>query len=838
MSSYVERLLLVALSLALFACPDAHLCDRPELCNGRDDDCDGKQDEDFVDDQGRYNQPNNCGRCGVSCDSVFSSALETTCDTDETVPVCELVSCKTGFHRAGDGGCVPDDYVQCLPCSADAECEARTPGARCIAVADERRCGLPCDDNNPCAAPFQCDAARGQCLPEPGLCACDGVDETFEVACITQGTGAGISCAGLQVCTPTGLSECAIATNESCNAVDDNCDGKIDEDFVDAQGRYVGALHCGACGIPCAPPGLNYRADCIPNATGATCLIGCETGFVDVDGIAGNGCECELFNSTTAPRVVGDDADCDGKVDDSDLFVHVSNGGSDGGLGTLVSPLRSIDAGIARGKAQGKLVLVAQGTYAPFSVVGGVSVFGGYRTDFRDRNAELYPVVVEANASGDGSPVLTCTDITEASVVDGITLIGQDALSAGVGSTVALFQRCGSAVKLAHINVLAARGADGARGDDASARLPAPFSSLADLDGVDGRAGRDGDTNGEECAELAGGIGGAKQCASTDISGGRGGGASCGGTGCRNGLACPNSGCTDYSTSGSCDYDVVLSLAVPNPEPRPGRGDAPGAAGALTYNAVTNRADCQFCDDNPTLERLGQDGTDGLVGSEGAGGPGCVDGPLTFDALGRATSSTGAAGATGTNGSGGGGGSAGNGYDVIPGTAGTCDDNAGGSGAGGGSGGCGAPAGGGGGGGGASIGIVVAVTASGDGPSFDAVRVVTASGGRGGDGGIGAAGGVGGAGALGGGARFWCTRNGGRGGDGGQGGAGGGGGGGCGGSSHAIAFQGTVDPMYRSNAGAAVSVAQAGVAGQGGAGGFSPGLSGGPGTAGQSDPLR
>ncbi len=842
MSSYVERFLPAALSLALsfgmVACPDAHLCDSAEICNGRDDDCDGKQDEDFIDARGRYIQDDNCGRCGVSCDKVFTSARETSCDVSENVPICEIVSCETGFHLAGNGGCVPDDYVLCLPCEGDSECAARTPGATCLDVAGERRCGLPCSATSPCPNPFACDAASGQCLPEPGLCACDKVDATFEVACIAEGSATALACAGLQVCTPTGLTECTIATGESCNEADDNCNGKVDEDFRDAQGRYVNPLHCGGCGMPCAPPGLNYRADCIPNATGATCQIGCEIGFVDVDGIAGNGCECELFDGTTAPRVVGGDADCDGKVDDSDLFVHVSNGGSDTGLGTLISPLRSLDAGIARGKAQGKLVLVSQGTYAPFRILGGVRVFGGYRTDFRDRNLELYPVVIEANASDDGAPVLTCTDITEASVIDGITLIGQDAVSPGRGSTVALFDRCGPQVKLAHVRVLSARGADGARGDDASARLPPPFSSLLDLDGVDGRPGRDGDGAGETCVELAGGLGGAKLCAAEDIGGGRGGGATCGGTNCRNGSACPNAGCTDYSASGVCDYDLVLALAVANPAARPGRGPAPGAAGAPTYNAVTNRGECLFCDDNPTLERLGQDGTDGLEGERGAGGPGCTDDPLTFDTLGRAQSAIGAAGANGSHGSGGGGGSAGNGYDVIAGTAGSCDDNAGGSGAGGGSGGCGAPAGGPGGGGGASIGVVVGVTASGQGPTFEDVRVVTASGGRGGDGGIGAAGGVGGVGALGGGARFWCTRNGGRGGDGGPGGAGGGGGGGCGGSSHALAFRGTVDGAYRTNTASAVSVAQAGVAGQGGSGGFSPGISGGLGAPGRSDPLR
>jgi len=838
MSSYAERLAILVLGACLMACPGSHLCEGPELCNGRDDDCDGKQDEDFIDEKGRLTHPENCGRCGVSCDAVFTSAGETTCDATEAVPMCRILSCELGFHLAGDGACVPDAYVLCLPCTADADCATRTPGARCIQQGSDRRCGVPCGVGTPCPSPFACDIASGQCLPDTGLCQCDKVDATFQVACLAEGTAPGVVCAGFQTCGPTGLGACAIATEESCNLADDDCDGEVDEDFRDATGRYLGRLHCGACGATCAPPGEHYLAECVATSDSARCDVGCEPGFVDVDGIAGNGCECERFDGTTAPRAVGSDANCDGIVDDSDLFVHVSPGGSDGALGTLVSPLRTIDAGTARAKLEGKLVLVAQGSYPPFRVAAGVSVYGGYRTDFQDRNPELYRVVIEASAASDGAPVLTCDAVTDASVIDGVTLVGSDALTIGQGSTVARFDRCGPAVKLAHVTVLSARGADGARGDDASARLPAGFSSLADLDGIDGRAGAGGDDETQSCVARSGGSGGTKVCAGVDVSGGAGGASTCGGSGCVNGFACGNAGCTDFTVGGICDYTRVLSQAVANPRAGSGRGSQAGAAGAPTYNAVTNRGSCAFCDDNPTLERLGQDGGDGRPGTRGTAGEGCTSGPLLFDTLGRASASMGSAGTAGSHGSGGGGGSPGAGYDVIQGTAGECSSHAGGSGAGAGSGGCGAPGGGAGGGGGASIGLAVQVTTSGDGPTFDNVRVVTASGGRGGDGGIGAAGGVGGAGGLGGTGRFWCARNGGRGGEGGAGGAGGGGGGGCGGSSHGLVLLGTASSTYRVGATNQLTVSQTGVAGQGGAGGFSPGASGSPGDQGSSTPVR
>jgi hypothetical protein len=833
--------LLIAATALLSACPSARFCEALETCNGLDDDCDDEIDEDYRDDAGRFTSDKHCGSCAVACDEVFPSARDAACVLEDDVPICRLVSCRPGFHLAGEGACIPDETSLCLPCEADEDCAARMPGALCLESEHGRRCGQPCGLESPCPAPFACDATLAQCLPAGALCACSDVETTFEVACLVPGKAAGQACAGVRTCGPMGLSDCVITAQEICNGVDDDCDGEYDEDFRNRDGVYVGPLHCGGCGMPCAPPGPNYEATCWPGLLGsATCNIACEPTFVDVDGIRANGCECQIQDGTSAPVTVGGDADCDGVVDDDDTFVHVTSAGSDTAEGTLIAPVRSIEVGITRAQAQGKSVLVAQGVYPPFAVVAGVSVFGGYRSDFRDRDPELYPVVVQHNTSADGNPVLRCRDVQQPTTIDGITFVGQDAQSAGRGSTTLHFSGCSAAVKLANLTVLSGSGADGRRGDDASERLPPGTPSLSALDGKDGSAGRIGDEDGTACVAQAGGAGGQHSCGAVPVSGGLGGASSCGGTGCINGSQCGNAGCSDFTTDGVCDYEEVLRLAVANPSPGTGLGTQPGAAGALTYNSPTNRGICSFCDDNPTLERTGQDGRDGRAGTSGAGGAGCGFAQVVLDGDGRGTAGAGNSGFDGSDGSGGGGGSAGAGIDVIARTDGadtSCDDNAGGSGGGAGSGGCGAPGGGAGNGGGASIGIVVQLTTSGDGPTFSKVRVVTESGGRGGDGGIGAEGGAGGSGASGGRALHWCARNGGRGGDGGAGGAGGGGGGGCGGASHALAVRGASADGYRSKAAVQLMVEQAGVAGLGGRGGFSPRFSGQAGEPGSSAPI-
>ena len=74
---------------------------------------------------------------------------------------------------------------------------------------------------------------------------------------------------------------------------------------------------------------------------------------------------------------------------------------------------------------------------------------------------------------------------------------------------------------------------------------------------------------------------------------------------------------------GSCDFETVYKLAVPNPHAEDGSGRNGGRAGELTYDSPTTRFGSNFCDDNPTLRRDGADGENGGSGLDGVGGHGC-----------------------------------------------------------------------------------------------------------------------------------------------------------------------------------------------------------------------
>jgi hypothetical protein len=845
-ASPVKRAIVLWSCAWLCGCYGTAICNT-EICDGVDNDCDGRIDETYLDAQGRYSSVEHCGACNLSCKQAFPSAARVECvASTNATPRCRIAACPPGQRATGDGACAAVPEVLCLPCTSDADCTAFREDARCLQDAlSGSRCGRACTAPGDCPAGFSCSAQApgrsAQCTPVSGSCSCGGALVDLEFACLLRNSK-GQACAGVQSCAASGLGECAPALLEACNGVDDDCDDAIDEGFTDANGRYTSAANCGACGQACVAPGPNMDASCIPSASSALCNVACKDGFVDVDKLAVTGCECQL--STGPSVVIGADANCDGVVDATPQLIFVAQNGDDANDGQDVSrPVRTIQKGLERGSATGRSVLVARGIYkGPIDLVAGVSLFGGYSPDFREHDVTLHPVLIEAPGAEPGAPALRCKDLQSTTTVDGLTVEGSDAAQTGEGSTAVYLDGCGSALTLSNITVVAGRASAGRAGANSSDNLSKwNLSSLTQLGGDDAFPGLDGTVEGDACTQRAAGGGGIKLCPRGDVSGGDGGAASCTdlSSTCVNGsgMPCGNAGCTDYTdANGVCDLDAAKAVAIANPPAQPGHGAAAGAAGVPTYAAPTNRGLCSFCDDNPTLPRTGGPGGDGAVGTDGVAGAGCQGPDLADLQRGRVGAGGGTDGSDGGDGSGGGGATAGAGFAVIGNTSGGCGDAAGGSGGGGGSGGCGAPSALGGSGGGASVGILIHLApGSAEGPQLSHVRIVTGSGGDGGAGGIGAAGGSGGAGGLGGAGQFWCARNGARGGDGGKGGAGGGGGGGCGGGSYGVAVIGGAPTQgYQTALSSGATVERAGVAGRGGNGGFSPARSGQDGRGGIS----
>ncbi len=271
-----------------------------EACNGEDDDCDGAVDETFDLSQ----DVAHCGACGAAC--AFAGG----------VPFCRGGGCRMARCAAGFSDCNADDADGCETeggCPPDSVCdgvdedgdgavdEGYVPVICGVGLCGLRSTPSACVDGAPraCAAgaPGLDDTCNG--LDED----CDGVaDEGY----VPEGCGVGACAEGATPSRCEGGAPVACVAGapgvEVCDGrVDEDCDGAVDEGF-DLSGD---PRHCGRCGRVCARPGaegLCVGGDCVPGP--------CAAGFADCNGDPGDGCEVE---GACPP-----DAACDGIDDDGD----------------------------------------------------------------------------------------------------------------------------------------------------------------------------------------------------------------------------------------------------------------------------------------------------------------------------------------------------------------------------------------------------------------------------------------------------------------------------------------------------------------------------------------
>ncbi len=401
-------------------------CDAPpataELCNDRDDDCDGTSDEDFPelgDACDSDSDPDDCAlgtlACGpdgsVTCEGDRAAGAEVCngrdddCDgaTDEDPP-------DDGDPCDGeDRDDCPDDVVRCSD-GVNICVDAGVPVVEACNGVDDDCDGLTDRDDDDLSGP-RCEGGQGVCATvttpvrlcdrgawatcdeaafltndayQPGAeTTCDGldndcdagVDEDFELTQIDGAVvrGVGVACGrgacagGTTECSPSGdgivcLGEDA-AVGERCNGIDDDCDGltdAADPSLAPATcelqvGVCMGAMKpvalCAQDGFSACSDGIysghaaafqpdrelscdGLDNDCdaavdedfsAPLANGTTvvgigkpCGVGvCAGGFTVCNADAG-GAHCSSEINARAEVCNGLDDDCDGKIDAAD----------------------------------------------------------------------------------------------------------------------------------------------------------------------------------------------------------------------------------------------------------------------------------------------------------------------------------------------------------------------------------------------------------------------------------------------------------------------------------------------------------------------------------------